>query len=282
MGSCSSGVEDSAHAGQLAWVDKVVSPEPVLTPEVAALCRAVADRYAGVLADVLRLAIPPRHARVEAEALSGGVVAPEAEAAGEGGADRGDGVPVTAGGGDGARDEDDGVRAGDASGTGWARYPRGPALLEALAGGRAAHAVWQALPGESWAQRLAEAAAATVTAGRGALLVAADQRDVAALHAACVARLGEQGVVALTAELGPAERYRRWLAGAPGRGAGRRRHPVGRLRPATAARPARRVGRRRRPARGASGALPARPGRARAPRARRGRGAARRWLRPHR
>ena len=32
-----------------------------------ALARAVADRYAGTLADVLRLAVPPRHARVEAE-----------------------------------------------------------------------------------------------------------------------------------------------------------------------------------------------------------------------
>ena len=61
-------VADTDHAGRLAWVDKVVSPEPVLTAEVAALCRAVADRYAGVLADVLRLAVPPRHARVEAEA----------------------------------------------------------------------------------------------------------------------------------------------------------------------------------------------------------------------
>ena len=40
----------------------------VLTPEVADLCRAVADRYAGTLADVLRFAIPPRHARVEARA----------------------------------------------------------------------------------------------------------------------------------------------------------------------------------------------------------------------
>ena len=60
-------VADTDHAGRLAWVDKVVSPEPVLTAEVAALCRAVADRYAGVLADVLRLAVPPRHARVEAE-----------------------------------------------------------------------------------------------------------------------------------------------------------------------------------------------------------------------
>lgn len=176
-------VADTDHAGRLAWVDKVVSPEPVLTAEVAALCRAVADRYAGVLADVLRLAVPPRHARVEAE------------------------VPV--GPGD-ARTADDGAEGQDGA-PGWARYPRGPALVDALTGGRAAHAVWQALPGESWADRLAEAAAATVRAGRGALLVVPDQRDVAALHAACTARLGERDVVALTAELGPAERYRRWL-----------------------------------------------------------------------
>ncbi|HEX5812949.1 MAG TPA: primosome assembly protein PriA, partial [Pseudonocardia sp.] len=150
-------VADTDHAGRLAWVDKVVSPEPVLTAEVAALCRAVADRYAGVLADVLRLAVPPRHARVEAE------------------------VPV--GPGD-ARTANDGAPGQDGA-PGWARYPRGPALLDALAGGRAAHAVWQALPGESWADRLAGAAAATVRADRGALLVVPDQRDVAALHAAC-------------------------------------------------------------------------------------------------
>ena len=66
--------------------------------------------------------------------------------------------------------------------------------------------------GGGWPERLAEAAAATVAAGRGALLVVPDQRDVAALHAACAARLGAAAVVALTAELGPAERYRRWLA----------------------------------------------------------------------
>ena len=179
-------VADTDHAGRLAWVDKVVSPEPVLTAEVAALCRAVADRYAGVLADVLRLAVPPRHARVEAEP----VPAPDADA----GADAGAGAD----------------RADPAAG--WARYPRGSALLDALARGRAAHAVWQALPGESWAHRLAAAAAATHAAGRGALLVVPDQRDVAALHAACADRLGAGAVVALTAELGPAERYRRWLA----------------------------------------------------------------------
>ncbi len=37
----------------------------MLTPEVLALCRAVADRYAGTLSDVLRLAVPRRHATAE-------------------------------------------------------------------------------------------------------------------------------------------------------------------------------------------------------------------------
>ncbi|MEV0808452.1 primosome assembly protein PriA [Micromonospora sp. NPDC050200] len=59
--------DGSGHTGRLAYLEKVVSPEPVLAPEIARLARAVADRYAGGLADVLRLAVPPRHARVEKE-----------------------------------------------------------------------------------------------------------------------------------------------------------------------------------------------------------------------
>ena len=66
-------VSASDHPGRLATLERVVSPEPVLTPEVAALAREVADRYAGTLADVLRLAIPPRHARVEAEGRPAGL-----------------------------------------------------------------------------------------------------------------------------------------------------------------------------------------------------------------
>src|SRR5690348_3974134 len=38
-------VAESDHAGRLAWVERVVSPEPALTPEIATLCRSVADRY---------------------------------------------------------------------------------------------------------------------------------------------------------------------------------------------------------------------------------------------
>ena len=53
----------SEHGGRLEFIGRLVSPEPVLSAEVAALARAVADRYAGTLNDVLRLAVPPRHAR---------------------------------------------------------------------------------------------------------------------------------------------------------------------------------------------------------------------------
>ena len=60
--------ESSDHPGRLAALERVLSPESVLSPEIAALARAVADRYAGTMADVLRLAIPPRHARAEAAA----------------------------------------------------------------------------------------------------------------------------------------------------------------------------------------------------------------------
>src|SRR5205085_7161060 len=99
----------------LAWVDKVVSPEPVLSAEVAALCRTVADRYGGVLADVLRLAVPPRHARVEAEAAAGAPAEPAPDLPV---------VPRAAA----APDLPVGSRADAAPG--WARYPRGPALLD--------------------------------------------------------------------------------------------------------------------------------------------------------
>src|ERR1700712_472004 len=58
-------VEAADHEGELPPRAKVVSPEPVLAPQVAGLARRVADRGAGTLSDVLRLAVPPRHARAE-------------------------------------------------------------------------------------------------------------------------------------------------------------------------------------------------------------------------
>ncbi len=170
-------VADSDYEKKLTFLTKVVSAEPVLSPEIAMLARAVADRYAGNMIDILRLAIPPRHARVEAEPPPDPAPAPE--------------VPDAAG---------------------WRRYPRGPAFLDALRAGRQAHTVWQALPGEDWPARLAELAVTAAAAERGALLVMPDYRDVARVHAACVALAGEQAVVALSADVGPAKRYRAWLS----------------------------------------------------------------------
>ncbi|HEX2131247.1 MAG TPA: primosomal protein N' [Actinophytocola sp.] len=175
-------VDSSEFGGKLGYLTKVVSPEPVLAPEIATLARAVADRYAGSLNDVLRLAIPPRHARVEAEPPPEPVAPPEAPPA-----------------------------------DGWRRYPRGPAFLDAVRAGRQAHAVWQALPGEDWPARLAELAVTAAAGDRGAVLVVPDYRDVARLHAACVALAGEDTVVALSADAGPAKRYRRWLSVLRGR-----------------------------------------------------------------
>ncbi|WP_245550494.1 primosomal protein N' [Nocardia niigatensis] len=60
-------LETSDHTGKLVRLERVVSGEQVLTPEILNLVTAVAARYAGTRADVLRLAIPPRHAKVESE-----------------------------------------------------------------------------------------------------------------------------------------------------------------------------------------------------------------------
>ncbi|HKS46771.1 MAG TPA: primosomal protein N' [Amycolatopsis sp.] len=202
--------ETSEHTGRLAFLERVTSSEPVLSGRLAVLARAVADRYGGTMIDVLRLAIPPRHAKAEREARSGPAVSsgdatragPQADLPSGG---------ATPGPRPGASPRTPLVPA-QPDPSGWARYQRGPAFLDALRDSRQAHAAWQALPGEDWPSRLAEAAAVVVAGGRGALLVVPDQRDLVRLHAACARLVGEDGVVALFADLGPAERYRRWLA----------------------------------------------------------------------
>ena len=175
-------VAASDHPGRLQPLRRAVSGEPVLSPEIARLCHTVAQRYAGTRSDVLRLAVPPRHARVEKEP-------PREPAAAR---------PVTV-----PRD-------------GWSRYDGGAAYLEALGRGDEPHAVWSALPGEEWPARLAEAAAVTVGHGRGALLCVPDRKDVARVDAALTGLLGEGRHVVLTADLGPAARYRAFLAVARG------------------------------------------------------------------
>jgi primosomal protein N' (replication factor Y) len=170
-------VAASEHGGRLAYLERVVSAEPVLSAEIGRLAREIADRTAGTLADVLRLAVPPRHARAEKAA------GPE------------------------SRPEPTGRPS-----PGWDRYDTGAAYLAAVADGRSPRAVWTGLPGEDWPARIADAVAACVRSGRGAVVVVPDARDLDRLDAALDARLGPGHHVALSASLGPEERYRRWLA----------------------------------------------------------------------
>ncbi|UNQ37377.1 primosomal protein N' [Prescottella equi] len=171
-------IESSEHPGKLGWLDRVVSAEPVLTAEVRDLVDAVAQRYAGTRTDVLRLAVPPRHAKVESEEWTPRPV-PEPPKA-----DR----------------------------EAWSAYTHGINFLEALEAGRGPRAAWQALPGEDWTTRLAELAGVVAATGRGVILVVPDQRDLDRLLAACESVVGADHVVGLAAGLGPAARYRRWLA----------------------------------------------------------------------
>nr|WP_309138527.1 primosomal protein N' [Nocardia cyriacigeorgica] len=93
----------------------------------------------------------------------------------------------------------------------WSRYQHGGSFLEALAHGKGVRAAWQALPGEQWAARLAELAAVMVASGRSAVLMVPDQRDLDRVLAECQRLVGDKAV-GLSAGLGPAARYRRWLA----------------------------------------------------------------------
>jgi len=181
---------DSEHQGSLRYLERVVSAEQVLTEEIAGLARAVADRYAGTLADVLRLAVPQRHAATEGAQAKSAAHQKEAPAP----LPRPDPGP-------------------------WTRYPAGASFLNALAAGRPARAAWTALPGPAWPEEIARAAVTTASAGRGAVIVVPDARDLARVDEALAALMPPAGsaaraagYVTLTAELGPAERYRRWLA----------------------------------------------------------------------
>lgn len=170
----------SDHTGRLQNLRRVVSGEAVLAPEIAALAAEVAERYAGTRTDVLRLAVPPRHATVERE------------------------EPL-------ARVE---VRSDPAeAAAAWADHEHGGAFLRRLAQGAAPRAVWNPPPGAAWPQLLAHAA---LTAPGGVVLCLPDHKDVARVSAALTALAGPDSHAVLTADTGPARRYRAFLSVARG------------------------------------------------------------------
>lgn len=184
--------EQQDYPGPLSDIEAVVSPIPVLRPEVWRLARAVADRAAGSAIDVLRLAIPPRQVRVEKAWLAAeGVPAPAITVAPSSGAD--------------------GI--GDVDGLGAALEAESRVALTARPG------VMQLSSGEwvgRWAVVLAEAAARTVATQRTAILVVPDYRDQEQLAAALAVLLPPEAIARWDARQPNADRYRALLRAGAG------------------------------------------------------------------
>lgn len=173
------GVGDGDVQG-LRDVARVVTDLPALSDAVADLARRVADHYAGTLADVLRTAVPPRHARGERAALAS-----------------------TTAGNPGR------PRPPEPAEAGWSTVTGGEDLLARVEAGESPRAaVRLPLAVDPWAA-MAAAAVRAVRGGQRALLVVPDVSDVQRLLSACRTVLPEPGrVVALHHGLGAERRWR--------------------------------------------------------------------------
>ncbi|VDG76441.1 primosome assembly protein PriA [Actinobaculum suis] len=176
---------DSRAGTDLKEIRRVVSAVPVLTPEIYELAREVADRWACSVAEVLRLAIPERHARAEKEFFAADT--PLAEP---------------------------GLRLEPQT---WENYAGGVAFATCLAEGKSPHAIVATLPGEAGGRNLlAEAVASTRQSGRGVLVVVPNTRLARSLARYLEKTLGEK--IAFAAAEDPHEtRYRNFLGALAGR-----------------------------------------------------------------
>lgn len=187
--------EVAEHTGRLAPLRTVVSPEQVLTPHVLEVARRLARHQAGTVMDVLRLAIPPRHARAE-KALP--IEPPHLDQTPGDAADEG-GIPPSS----------------PTVPAVWAGYRAGSAWWSRVAGGESPRAAWIAGPSRppetDWPMALAEAARGALLSDRGSVIVVPDQRDLARVDAALTEVLGPGQHVRLTVDQGPQARYTAWL-----------------------------------------------------------------------
>jgi len=169
----------STHAS-LRPIERVISAEVVLTPEVNVLADSVADRYAGTFSDVVRAAVPPRHARAETG------TSPESEAAA--------------------------LAICDGDLAHWSKYGHGATLLRRLAEGQVSRWVWSARPAHGWAADIAalvRAVASDPTAG--VIVVAPDKKSTDLIAAQFAEGGGADQCAVLAADAGPERRYREFL-----------------------------------------------------------------------
>jgi len=178
-------VADDGTERPLSSVESVVSTMPVLPEGLFTLARKVADRAAGSVSDVLRLAVPKRMVRAEKAWLATPLP----------------GTPVV---------PTESLTRADAT-----LKPYG-GLIDALDGGErvavdAPPHTTGALPRGAWADLLAAAAVHMLARGRSAVLVVPDYRDQAQLMAALADLVPPEAVVRDDADQSGPVRYGQYL-----------------------------------------------------------------------
>lgn len=181
--------EVAEFSGRLATIESLDSTARVLTPQIAELARAVADRQAGTMSDVLRLAIPTRSVKLEGEWLE--------DATGDRAARASSPEPVQA--------DLDSLQA-----------DYGEAASSLCVGGSANRVSLQVAAGvlgraPRHLDTLAEIAAGTLASGRSVLLLLPDFRDFDLALPALRERVPESRIRRFDGRMKPKPRYEEFL-----------------------------------------------------------------------
>ena len=223
----------------------VLSRVPSVAPEIFALAEALADRYASTVANVLRLAVPPRIAALDkkyAPLLPGYESAylgdsalvstsdtpesadPEHAESEQVASESAESEPAAVSATSSATDPyawlatpgapapfvlDPPALNPDAASV-FSDYENGAEFIEDVAAGAATRAVMTVLPGHlehTWADVLATALAAAAASGRGAIAVVPTAKNLDLLEAALAERLPADSFVRLSSDSTPHTRY---------------------------------------------------------------------------
>lgn len=226
----------------------VLSRMPSVAPEIFALAEALADRYASTVANVLRLAVPPRIAALDkkyAPLLPGYESAYLGDSASVSTSDTPEheapehtGEPESAAS-TASNDTDPyawlatpgapapfvldppalNPDAPDAASV-FSDYENGAEFIEDVAAGAATRAVMTVLPGHlehTWADVLATALATAAASGRGAIAVVPTAKNLDLLEAALAERLPADSFVRLSSDSTPHTRYHGFVKARLGR-----------------------------------------------------------------
>ncbi|MDF7641013.1 primosomal protein N' [Bifidobacterium sp. ESL0784] len=201
--------ESHTAASALRYIERVMTPGVLVSASMRRDISAIAEAYGGTPANILRLAVPPRVAKVDKEqhlAMAGKWVGSRGR----------------------VKLDEDHLEHGSQRLR--ASYDQAIALQDSLSGGGFASFVVDALPGANrWADDLAYMACQSLKSGRTAVLVLPTMREVNDI-AAALRRFGlkpfqqtkatnggfDGDFALLAAAMAPSERYRSYLAAASG------------------------------------------------------------------